>query len=156
MKKNSRALFLGVLLFVAASVEAGTDHWTSLGKHPLGEMSYNADSVILRDALITFWARRVYNQPQDSKISKMKFNEQRVFQELNCQKRTMRMIGMIFYDAKGKPTGAYKDLKTGAQPIQSSGFFEKEANLLCPIVTGMASAPIKTLTVPKAVKKPVK
>ncbi len=156
MKNKVWALLFGLLMMMVASVEAKTEHWQSLGKHPMGEMSYNTESIILRDSLIFFWARRVYDQPQDSKISKMKFTEQRVFQELDCKKHTMRMVGMIFYDAKGKPTGAYKDLKTGAQPIQSSGFFAKEADLLCPIMSGMESAPVKNLTAKPTVKKPAK
>jgi hypothetical protein len=139
---------MGAVAFALCALQglAWAEHWTSLGKHPLGDMSFDRDSVAIHPASITFWARRMYYQPQESKISKMKFTEQRVLQELNCQKRTMSLARMVFFDAKGKPVGAYVDLKGGPKPIESSGFFAKEAKLLCPL----AAKPAATETVKNA------
>ena len=110
---------------------AWAEQWQFLGMHPEGKMYLDMESVTPKRALIGFWARRVYTKPQASKISQMKFQEQIVWQELDCAKRTMNMAQMIFLDAQGKPVGAYVNLKGGPKPIESTGFFAKEAALLC-------------------------
>lgn len=110
---------------------AWAERWQYLGMHPEGKMYLDMESVTPKGSLIGFWARRVYTKPQESKISQMKFQEQIVWQELDCAKRTMNMAQMIFLDAQGKPVGAYANLKGGPKAIEPTGFFAKEAALLC-------------------------
>lgn len=142
-------ILLGAAVFALCLVQSygWAEHWIFLGKHPLGEMSLDKDTVSYNGSVISYWARRMYYEPQESKISQMKFTEQRVLHVLNCEKRTMDMSRMIFLDAKGKPVGAYIDLKGGPQPIQPKGFFAKEAEMLCP--STVKKAPVKP-----AAKKP--
>lgn len=115
---------------------AWAEHWQYLGMHSEGKMYLDQDSVSPKGSLLGFWARRVYTKPQESKISQMKFQEQMVWQELDCSKRTMNMVQMVFLDIKGKPVGAYVNLKGGPKAIESTGFFAKEAELLCKVKPG--------------------
>jgi hypothetical protein len=125
---------LSVAMLSALTLTANpgwAEKWEFLGKHPQGNMYLDRDSVAKSGDLTYFWVRRVYFKPQESKISKMKFQEQWVYQELNCGKNTMSLKHALFKDAKGKAVGGYANLKEGPKPIKPAGFFAQEAKLLC-------------------------
>lgn len=161
LKHNWIVWGTAVFAFCSLSVQAlAVERWESLGKHALGEMYLERPSVSQKGSVVTYWVRRVYATPQESKISQMKFTEQRVFHVLDCNKHTMGMTQMVFYDAKGKPVGAYKDLKKAPQPILPTGFFAKEEKLLCPVSGHAVVLPVKAPAVkptvealPKAINK---
>lgn len=165
MKHNWMLWGAAVFAFFSLSGYAlAVERWDHLGKHALGEMYLGQPSVSQKDSVVTYWVRRVYSTPQESKISQMKFTEQRVLHVLDCSKHTVGMTQMIFYDAKGKPVGAYKNLKKAPQRIQPTGFFAKEEKLLCPAVgkatpvsNKMTPLPIKATPLPiQATPLPIK
>ena len=120
-----------MILLVLLQNMAQAERWQYLGMHTEGKMYLDQESVRSKGAITGFWARRVYTKPQQSKINQMKFQEQMVWQELDCAKKTMNMTQMVFLDAQGKPVGAYVNLKGGPKAIEPTGFFAKEATLLC-------------------------
>lgn len=118
------------------------EKWDFLGKHELGSMYLDMDSVQYEKELVQYWVKRHYFNVQKTEKN-VSFDEQHMKHQVDCRKKTVMFTDMVFY-YQGKQVERSEKLQIGPKPIEPNGFIQKEASRLCP---ALAEVPMKTGTI---------